>query len=110
MFDRYVYADVEIAGVTLPAGSRVGLVLGAAGRDPAGYAHSERFMPERVASPHAAFGGGVHFCVGAPLARMETSIALPALFGRFPNLGLCDVPQFADSYHFHKLDRLMVHA
>lgn len=54
MFDRHVYVDVEIAGVTLPAGSRVGLVLAAAGRDPAIYAHAERFMPKRQPSPHAA--------------------------------------------------------
>ncbi len=108
MFDRYVYADVEIAGLTLPKGSRVGLVLAAAGRDPAVYAHAEQFRPDRKHNPHAAFGGGVHFCVGAPLARMEKQIALPALLGRFPKLALCEPPEFADSYHFHKLDRLMV--
>jgi unspecific monooxygenase len=110
MFDRHVYADVEISGVTLPAGSRVGLVLEAAGRDPAIYADAERFMPQRQPSPHAAFGGGVHFCVGAPLARMEMQMALPALFDTFPQLSLAEPPQFADSYHFHKLDRLMVRA
>jgi cytochrome P450 len=110
MFDRHAYADVEIAGVRLPAGSRVGLVLAAAGRDPAVYADAELFVPDRKLVPHAAFGGGLHFCVGAPLAQMEMQIALPALFDHFPRLTLAEAPQFADSYHFHKLDRLMVRA
>ncbi|KEJ90270.1 cytochrome P450 [Sulfitobacter donghicola] len=108
MFDRYVYEDVEIAGETLPAGSRVGLVLGAAGRDPAVYADAATFRYDRNGKPHAAFGGGLHFCVGAPLARMEMQIALPAFFARFPTLALAEEPVFSDSYHFHKLDRLMV--
>lgn len=108
MFDRYVYEDVQIAGVTLAAGSRVALVLGAAGRDPAVYDAPELFRPDRASAPHAGFGGGLHFCVGAPLARMEMQLALPALFKHFPALRLTQPAVFADTYHFHKLDRLMV--
>ena len=108
MFDRHVYADVQVAGVTLKAGSRVGLVLAAAGRDPRVYPDPDLFDPTRAPSPHAAFGGGLHFCVGAPLARMEMQIALAALFRHMPALRLSEPPVFADSYHFHKHDRLMV--
>jgi unspecific monooxygenase len=108
MFDRYVYEEVAIGGVVLPAGSRVGLVLAAAGRDPALVEEAHLFHPARPPAPHAAFGGGLHFCVGAPLARMEMQIALPALFAHFPSLSLAARPVFANTYHFHKLDRLMV--
>ncbi len=110
MFDRYVYQDVDIGDVTLKAGSRVGLVLAAAGRDPTVYENADQFQFDRNGKAHAAFGGGLHFCVGAPLARMEMQIALPELFRQFPNLQLSEDPIFADSYHFHKLDRLMVSA
>jgi unspecific monooxygenase len=110
LFDRYVYDDVEIAGVTLLRGSRVALLLAAAGRDPRVFEHADQFIPGRRPHPHAAFGGGLHFCVGAPLARMEMQIALPALFARLPKLALTAKPIFADSYHFHKLDHLIVTA
>ncbi|MEP3677002.1 cytochrome P450 [Sulfitobacter sp.] len=110
MFDRYVYEDVTLGDVTLPEGGRIGLVLAAAGRDPAVFSDPHRFAPERSPHPHAAFGGGLHFCVGAPLARMEMQIALPALFDALPDLRLAATPQFADSYHFHKLDKLSVTA
>ena len=83
-------------------------MLGAAGRDPALYTNPDRFDPFRPAKPHAAFGAGIHFCVGAPLARLELQIALPALFHKFPNLRLAAPPRYAMSYHFHKLEQLMV--
>ncbi|WP_298862634.1 cytochrome P450 [uncultured Sulfitobacter sp.] len=108
MFDRYVYEDVEIANVTLPKGSRVGLVLAAANRDPAFLDNPAEFIPTRSPKAHSAFGGGLHFCIGAPLARMEMQIGLAALFDRFPHLTLDERPKFANSYHFHKLDRLLV--
>lgn len=108
MFDRYVYEDVTLGDVTLKAGSRVGLVLAAAGRDPATFADPHLFDPTRTPSPHAAFGGGLHFCVGAPLARMEMQIGLRALFAARPDLRLTEKPEFADTYHFHKFERLRV--
>ncbi|UWR20982.1 cytochrome P450 [Sulfitobacter sp. S190] len=108
MFDRIAYEDIQLGDVTLRKGDRIGLVLAAAGRDPALFDNADRFDPTRDAKAHVAFGGGLHFCVGAPLARMEMHIALPALFDRFPGLTLTQRPKFANTYHFHKLDRLMV--
>ncbi|MBU0862516.1 MAG: cytochrome P450, partial [Alphaproteobacteria bacterium] len=66
------------------------------------------FNPERTGPAHVAFGGGAHFCVGAPLARMELQIALEVLWERCPALALAEVPVYADVYHFHGLERLTV--
>ncbi|MEM9972276.1 MAG: cytochrome P450, partial [Pseudomonadota bacterium] len=110
MFTRHVYDDVTLGDVTLRTGDEVALMLGAAGRDPAVFTDPHRFDPSRSAPAHLAFGGGLHFCVGAPLARLEMQIALPMLFQSCPNLALAEQPRYADSYHFHKLDRLIVAA
>jgi len=67
-----------------------------------------RFNPARPVKPHVAFGAGLHFCVGAPLARLELQVALPILFQRLPGLRLAEAPAYADVYHFHGLKRLVV--
>jgi cytochrome P450 len=109
MFTRYVYEDGTYCGTPLKRGDEIALLLGAAGRDPAQYTDPHRFDITRTAKPHTAFGGGLHFCVGAPLARLEMQIALPVLFARCPNLRLSAVPLYADTYHFHGLKSLIVH-
>jgi cytochrome P450 len=108
MFTRYVYEDADILGHRFKRGNEVALLLGAAGRDPALWNQPDRFQPSRPLTGHLAFGGGVHFCVGAPLARLELCTALPILFQRLPNLRLTQTPSYADTYHFHGLSRLMV--
>jgi unspecific monooxygenase len=108
MFTRFAYEDIQIGDHVLKRGDEIGLVLGAAGRDPALYDKPDQFDPYRMAKPHAAFGGGLHFCVGAPLARLELQIALPALFAHHPNMELAVPPAYALTYHFHKLDRLLI--
>lgn len=108
MFTRFAYEDIDLGGITLKKDHEIALILGAAGRDPALFADADRFIPDRLAKPHAAFGGGLHFCVGAPLARLELQIALPALFAHLPQMQLAEPPTYAMSYHFHKLDRLMI--
>ena len=108
MFTRIAYQDIQIGDDTLKRGSEIGLMLGAAGRDPALYAEPHRFDPYRTAKPHAAFGGGLHFCVGAPLARLELQIALPALFKHLPDLKLAAPPRYAPTYHFHNLTELLI--
>lgn len=108
MFTRYAYETIEIDNCVLNPGDEIALMLGAAGRDPAIFDDPNTFRPTRRNFNHVAFGGGLHFCVGAPLARLEMQIALPALFSRFPSLEIAETPHYADSYHFHKLDRLIV--
>lgn len=108
MFTRYAYETFEIGAHTLKRGDEIALMLGAAGRDPAAFPAPHRFDPTRPKPAHLAFGGGLHFCVGAPLARLEMQIALPALFDHMPRLRMTETALFAESYHFHKLDHLMV--
>ena len=110
MFTRYVYEEVEVFGHTFQRGDQVGLLLASANHDAALWDRAEAFDPTRATKPHAAFGGGLHFCVGAPLARLELQRALPILFARCPRLALVGTPQYANSYHFHGLSRLMVRA
>lgn len=108
MFTRWVYEPAEVMGHTFQRGDQVALLLAAANRDPAQWEDPGRFDPARPIRPHASFGAGLHFCVGAPLARLELQIALPILFQRLPGLVLAAAPQYKDVYHFHGLDRLML--
>ena len=110
MFTRHALEDVEIGGARLKLGDQIGLLLGAANRDPARYADPDVFDPARDASGHTSFGAGIHFCLGAPLARLEFEVALPLLFARCPRLALAEPPLYRDTYHFHGLERLMVSA
>jgi cytochrome P450 len=108
MFTRHAYAEVEVMGHTFQRGDQVGLLLAAANRDPGVWDRPDRFLPSRPVKPHASFGAGLHFCVGAPLARLELQIALPILFQRHPSLSLANTPHYADVYHFHGLHQLLV--
>jgi cytochrome P450 len=108
LFTRYALEDVEMAGHAFRRGETVGLLLAAAGRDPARYPAPHRFDPVRGGEGHLAFGAGLHFCVGAPLARLELAVALPMLFARLPRLSLTEPPVWADRYHFRGLERLLV--
>lgn len=109
MFTRYAYEPVDIAeGVTLAPGDEVGLLLGAANSDPAAFDAPRAFRPGRADQKTVAFGAGIHFCVGAPLARLELQAALTVLFERLPGLRLEEEPRYRDSYHFHGLERLDV--
>ncbi len=108
IFTRHVYEPLEIGGHLLARGDRVLCLIGGANREPAVYPDPHRFDPGREARAHAAFGAGIHFCVGAPLARLEMQIALQRLFARCPRLALAEAPRFGDVYHFHGLERLMV--
>lgn len=87
---RFSTEDVTIGGVTVPAGDTVLLSLSAANRDPARFPAADRLDLDRDASGHLALGHGIHYCLGAPLARAETEIALAALLDRFPELALAD--------------------
>lgn len=108
MFTRHVYEPVDIMGTHFKPGDEVGCLLGSACRDDAIWPDGDRFDPSRDIVKNTAFGAGIHFCVGAPLARLELQIALPALFSRFPDLRIVEPAKVANLYHFRGLERLMV--
>ncbi|MET7904943.1 cytochrome P450 [Streptomyces sp. NPDC005355] len=89
---RFPLEDIEIGGVTIPAGETVLLSAASAHRDPAQSPDPDQLNPHRGRSGHLALGHGIHYCLGAPLARLETETALAALLSRFPGLRL-DVPR-----------------
>jgi cytochrome P450 len=105
---RRIAADTERHGVQLQAGQLIYLMLGAANRDPAVFPEPDRFDIERQPNRHLAFGKGVHFCVGAPLSRLEAKIALPALLS-LPGLRLADAPvRWSESVTHRGLEALEV--
>ena len=90
---RFAVEDIDIGGVTLRAGEAILACYGAAGRDPLVYGRGAgQFDVTRAAKDHLAFDYGVHHCLGAPLARLEAAIALPAIFERYPDLTLAVDP------------------
>ncbi len=106
---RTAFNDVEIGGQTVKAGERVLAVLAAANRDPAVFPQPDTFDIQRSGAHHLAFGGGIHFCVGAELARLEGEIALQALATRMPNLQVVGVePQWRPGFLFRGLSSLQV--
>ncbi len=106
LFTRYVLVDTEVDGVRLARGDRVGLLLAAANHDPSRFESPHELRPDRSPNPHVSFGGGIHFCVGAPLARMELQVGLRVLFERLPGLSLAAPPHYRDTYHFRGLEAL----
>ena len=108
MFTRYALEDIEFAGINLKKGETIGLMLGAANHDAEKFANPDQFVAHRAPNPHVAFGAGIHFCIGAPLARLEMQAALEVLFARFPKMSLAGEPHYKDVYHFHGLEALRV--
>jgi len=92
LFERTATADVELAGVPVPAGARMAALLGGANRDPAVFDDPDRFDVGRDPNPHVGFGMGVHFCLGAPLARVELAVTLERLLARWPRPSLVGEP------------------
>ena len=107
IFQRYVLSDTDLDdGITLRRGDKIGLLLGAANVDPKKFTDPQAFRPTRDEGANVSFGAGLHFCIGAPLARLELNISLPILFQRLPNMGLKNEPEVKDAFHFHGLERL----
>lgn len=91
-FERTATADTEISGVRIATGQKIVSLLGSANRDEEIFENADIMNVERNPNPHIGFGAGIHFCLGGPLARLEMSISLPALFARFPDLQLVGEP------------------
>ena len=109
--DRFTLEPVEIGGVTIPAREWVLCVTSSANRDPGRFSDADRLDVGRDAGGHVAFGHGIHYCVGAPLARLEGEIAFGALLARFPGLSLAEDPsslRWRSSSLIHGLETLPV--
>jgi cytochrome P450 len=108
---RRATADVEIGGTAIPAGAECFVLLAAANHDPAQFPDPDSFNITREARDHVAFGEGVHFCIGAPLARLEGAVAIGETLRRFPKLHLADPTApltYKGSYFLRGLDSLRV--
>lgn len=110
MFERTATADVEIAGAHVAAGEVVWCLMGSANRDAAVFEHPDRLDVGRDPNPHVGFGMGRHFCLGAPLARLELQISLAALLDRFPRLELSRPAPRRDTWVLRGFERIDVTA
>jgi cytochrome P450 len=108
LFERTAISDTPIGAVTVAQGQKIAALLGAANRDPEVFADPGRFDVGRSPNPHLGFGAGIHFCVGAPLARLELQTALRTLLARFPGLSLAGEPPARTEFVLRGLHALPV--
>lgn len=106
---RVAIEDVELSGLQIPAGSMLMVMLAAVNRDPRVFAAPDRFDVERHPNPHQTFGGGMHLCIGAPLARLEARIAFEFLLARYRTLELAAEPAWLDRVNVRGLASLQLH-
>lgn len=88
LFERTATADTEIGGVQIKEGQKIAALIGSANHDETVFSSPEIMDLTRDPNPHIGFGAGIHFCLGAPLARLEMSVSLPALWEKFPDMEL----------------------
>ncbi|MFD7323253.1 cytochrome P450 [Streptomyces sp. NPDC059875] len=108
MFERWVLDDIEVGDVTIPRGSEVALLFGSANRDPVRFARPDDLDLTRTENPHITFGAGIHYCLGAPLARLELTALFDELLRRTPRLRLAAEPRWKPGYVIRGVHELMV--
>jgi cytochrome P450 len=108
MFERWVLEDIVVQGVPIPRGAEVALLFGSANRDPARFAEPDRLDLRRTDNAHLSFGAGVHFCLGAPLARVELQESYSAVLNRVPGIALAQEPEWSPGYIIRGLETLPV--
>ncbi|MFI0452326.1 cytochrome P450 [Actinomadura sp. 6N118] len=108
MFERWVLEDIEVAGVDIPRGSEVALQFASANRDPEVFTDPDRFDAGRDPNPHITFGLGIHYCLGAPLARIELNESFGALLRLAPDLKLVSEPKWRPGFVLRGLESLHV--
>ena len=92
LFERTATVDTELGGVKIEKGQKIAALIGSANRDSAVFERADEMNLTRDPNPHIGFGAGIHFCLGAPLARLEMSVSLPALWEKYPNMQLAGNP------------------
>lgn len=108
LFERWVLDEIEIDGTTIPRGAEIALLFGSANRDPEVFTDPERLDLTRRDNPHISFGAGIHYCIGAPLARIELEASLRALLEQAPTLTLAEEPRRKPNFVMPGLEGLRV--
>lgn len=108
MFERWVLTDIEVLGQPIARGAELALLFGSANHDPTVFADPGRLDITRLDNPHLSFGAGIHFCLGAPLARLELGISFETLLRRAPNLRVRTEPRWNTGYIIRGLSALEV--
>jgi cytochrome P450 len=108
LFERTATADVEIGGVLVKEGQKIASLLGSANRDESVFQNPTEMDLTRDPNPQIGFGAGIHFCIGAPLARMEMTTSLPALMKKYPNLKLVSEPIRRPGFVLRGYEKVMV--
>jgi unspecific monooxygenase len=108
LFERTATEQVEVGGVTIEEGQKIAVLLGSANRDPAVFEEPDELRVDRAPNNHVAFGVGVHFCLGAPLARMELVESLTALWAAYPTLALDGEPESRGTFVLRGFHRVPV--
>ncbi|MFF7726961.1 cytochrome P450 [Streptomyces sp. NPDC008001] len=108
LFERWVLDDIEIDGTLIPRGSEVALLFGSANRDPARFPAPDRLDVTRADNPHISLGAGIHYCLGAPLARLELTASFGALLRRAPRLRLVAEPERKPGFVIRGFRELLV--
>ena len=92
LFERTATKDTELGGVEIKAGQKIAALIGSANRDGTVFNNADEMDITRDPNPHIGFGAGIHFCLGAPLARLEMGVSLPALWEKYPKMSLASEP------------------
>ncbi|MEV6835846.1 cytochrome P450 [Streptomyces sp. NPDC051133] len=108
LFERWVLDDIEIDGTVIPRGSEIAMLFGSANHDPAVFADPGRLDLAREDNPHISFSAGIHYCIGAPLARMELAASMTALLERAPTLACAREPERKPNFVIRGLEGLSV--
>jgi cytochrome P450 len=110
LFERTATAETEVGGVTIAEGQKIAALLGSANRDESVFERADDMDLTRDPNPHIGFGAGIHFCIGAPLARMEMQTALPLVMERFPRMELDGEPESRGTFVLRGFARVQVTA
>lgn len=108
MFERWVLEEIDVAGIRIPRGQELALLLASANRDPAQFTDPDHLVLDRRPNPHLAFGSGIHVCLGAPLARVELQVLFRALVEKMPTMDLTAEPVFKSRFILRGLEALPV--
>jgi unspecific monooxygenase len=108
LFERWVLDEIELAGTTIPRGAEVALLFGSANHDPTVFENPSALDLTRPDNPHISFSAGIHYCIGAPLARIELAASMGALLDRAPTLRLAAEPARKPNFVIRGLEGLAV--